>query len=211
MNSRVLCSVLIPTRKRPARLAETVNSIVATAADPSRLEILLRVDNDDDDTLKFHGQLIGLGFRHRMRIGVTVGARGNGYADLHLYYDALARVAQGRWIHVMNDDARIVSDGRHLPWDVQLAALASSGIIVQPEIYGLNASGYRHCEGGAFPWVPNQSWRQFGHEHIGSPVDTWLDQVLHVCGGWKTHFLAGVTVQHDRDADDKLAAHRRIT
>jgi hypothetical protein len=95
-------------------------------------------------------------------------------------------------------------------WDRQLEAIPCAHI-VQPEMYQLGGSGYRDCEGGAFPLVPNGSWRAFGEPHLRDPIDTWLDLILHRRGGWTTRFLRGVAVVHERDRDDVLAEHRRLT
>ena len=139
-------------------------------------------------------------------VRVVVGPRLKGYMSLSGFYDELTAIATSPWIWIGNDDAYIDGHG----WDEQLAATPTNGFIVQPELYRWNASGYRWCEGGAFPAVPNQSWRLFGHEAIGTPINTWFDVVLRRQNGWKTHFLKGITAVHLRDTETQLVEHRKI-
>jgi hypothetical protein len=230
----IICSVLVPSRARYPRLVKTIDSVFATAADPRRVEVIVRLDDDDDEeSIRQFQTLVELGrvSRHGFqgvsllpaKIEVIVGPRRNGYASLSAFYEECADRARGAWLWVMNDDAIIDSankyprlDGRAYPmqtkrWDEMLAELSSADrIIIQPELYKLGGSGYWNCEGGAFPIVSKDCWRRVGHDHIGHPIDTWFDQVLRVQNGWRTHFLTGWAVVHDRDTDDVLAKHREI-
>jgi hypothetical protein len=105
----------------------------------------------------------------------------------------------------MNDDAFICGKG----WDSQLMAMPTTGWIVQPELYQLGLSKYYKCEGGAFPIVPNHSWKSYTQEStIPGPANTALDQILRKQNGWKTRFLTGIGVVHERDTPDLLASHR---
>jgi hypothetical protein len=194
-----ICSILIPSRARPAGLWRAVRAAQATAK-LGAPEILARLDDDDDATLAIASALEADGVR------VVVGPRLKGYLSLSGFYDELAAIATSPWIWIGNDDAYIDGHG----WDEQLAATPTNGFIVQPELYRWNTSGYQWCEGGAFPAVPNQSWRLFGHEAIGTPIDTWFDVVLRRQNGWKTHFLKGVTAVHLRDTETQLVEHRKI-
>lgn len=213
------CSVLIPSRARYPRLVKTIDSVFATAADPRRVEVIIRLDDDDESSLRHLENLV-----RWPKIDIIVGPRRNGYASLSEFYEECADRARGAWLWVMNDDAIIDSankyprlDGRAYPmqtkrWDEMLAELSSADrILIQPELYKLGGSGYWDCEGGAFPIVSKDCWRRVGHDHIGHPIDTWFDQVLRVQNGWRTHFLTGWAVVHDRDTDDVLAKHREIT
>lgn len=205
----MICSVLIPSRARPDRLRKTIRSIRDTSR-ATDVEILVRLDDDDrssltevDDLTREHGAI------------VLVGPRRKGYESLGTFYAELATIARGSWIWIMNDDAHVAdpSVDNERGWDVELRATPTTGYIVQPECYQLNQSKYWSSEGGAFPIVPNRCWSSLGEDHLdsgGSSVDTWLDQLLRVRGGWETRFLSGVTVIHDRDNDDALADHRRI-
>lgn len=200
-----ICAILIPSRARPKRIWKTVKSVRETSA-PGAAEILVRFDNDDHESLAIADDL------RAADVKVLVGPRKQGYESLSEFYTELADVAVSPWIWVMNDDARIVGKAHreHIGWDGQLAAVPTEGFIVQPEIYRWNSSSYPFCEGGAFPAVPNQVWKRFGFDAIGSPIDTWFDHLLRESNHWKTHFLRDVEVFHERDTDDVLAEHRKL-
>lgn len=224
-----ICSVLIPSRKRPDRLDKTITSILASVSDPTEIEILVRADHDDTETVER--------FRGDPRIReLHVGDRGTGYASLHIYYEELCARASGIFIWLMNDDCTLRYDGlapgAKVPhWDRQLTErLPMWGAIGQPEFYQLGKSSYRHA-GAAFPIVPLYSWRIPEHpedhsgpwgwaanaealpadpRHLQHPADTYLDQRLRVEHGWKVVYLDHLCVVHDRDADDVLDKHRRF-
>lgn len=194
----LVCSVLIPSRARPDRLMKTIQSLHGTAQ-PSRFEILLRFDDDDLETLKRRHEA-----EEYRNVRVIVGKRQDGYARLNHFYAELADIARSPWVWIMNDDV-VVKGAR---WEAKLAEVPTEGFIVQPEHYQLGGSLYSGCEGTAFPIVPNGIWKRFGWAVMDNPVDTRLDDLLRKENGWKTHFLDGITVVHDRDPDDILEKHR---
>ena len=196
----MICSFLCPSRARPDRLAKTLDSIFATATMPGDSEVLVKLDVDEPRFDEYQTVV------SRPGVKAIWGPRKNGYASLAEVYTELALLANGDWMWVMNDDAWIGGVG----WDVQLAALPTTGLIVQPEIYQLGLGAYPRCEGGAFPVVPRLVWERFGHTRAQEPIDTWLDQLLRFEHGWTTHFLPGIAVVHERDRDEVLAEHRRL-
>jgi hypothetical protein len=203
----VICSVLIPSRSRIDRLRKTLRSIHETSH-ASDVEILVRFDDDDHASLDVIGDLTR---EHGIR--VLTGPRRLGYLSLGEFYAELAAVATGTWIWIMNDDAYVTGPptGSESSWDVDLQAIQTTGEIVQPECYQLGHSKYWSSEGGAFPIVPNRCWERFSERFDGGPsVDIWLDRMLRARNGWKTRFLSGIAVVHERDADDVLAKHREI-
>ena len=56
-------SVLLPTRGRPEWLKESVMSLWSQAAHPNALELILKVDEDDEPTRKMVEELATLGIR----------------------------------------------------------------------------------------------------------------------------------------------------
>lgn len=162
-------------------------------------EIFVRFDVDDTSSIIRANELSDIG------VIVLVGERMRGWRDIEKMYDEMSDKATGAWAWFLNDDALIQGSG----WDVQLAKLPTTGLIVHPETYGLNVSRYQNVHGGNFPIVPNKCWKQFGEENVPFPADTALDNLLRIKNGWQSHFLTGITVLHERDDDEKLAAHRK--
>lgn len=118
-----LCSVLIPSRGAPAGLGECVRSCVDNALDPSRVEFLVRLDDDDPATdpaaRKLSEELSPRGVVLRR----VVGGRGRGYFDLHNYLNDLAGQARGDWLLVLNDDCVILTEH----WDEWLRKAVVGG------------------------------------------------------------------------------------
>jgi glycosyltransferase involved in cell wall biosynthesis len=100
-------SLLIPTRNRLSSLIECVSSFQRYAVYPERNEILLRVDEDDDDTIRY--------FKYDPYVKMIIGKRPeNGYGGLHHLYNELYRESTGRYVWVLNDDVIVETVG----WDV---------------------------------------------------------------------------------------------
>jgi GT2 family glycosyltransferase len=195
----MICAVLIPSRARPTRLHRTLTSIFETVSNKDNIEILLRFDDDDQETLSELDK-----FKSYPNTKITIGPRKNGWNSVNEFYSEMANETTAPWISIMNDDA--VFEGKD--WDVSLNTFPRRGIIVQPELYQLGMSKYFNIEGGAFPFVPNGCWKQFGYEIIPDPVDTQLDCILRIDNGWKTEFLVGFGIIHDRDDEETLNLHR---
>lgn len=158
------------------------------------------MDDDDHKSLnvieKCDGSLLKL----------FIGPRLRGYATLNLLYTELAKAATGDWIWIMNDDATV--EGKD--WDLKLKEIPTDGWIVQPEFIQNGMSLYQKCVGGPFPLIPRDSWSKWGATTIPDPADTQLDELLRVHHNWGTKFLEGITVNHQRDNDEQLEAHRKL-
>lgn len=189
------CSFICCSRANPASLLRAVLSIYTTAANPDNAEVLIRIDNDDKRTLEAMRDGMAATFRELSpNIHVDVGPREKGYMSLKDFTIALAAKSTGRWMCMWNDDAVMQPDKDATPWDVQLDWLPLTGVVVQPGTYKLNESLYPECEKSAFPFFPNNSWKQFN-------IDFWNDyEVTEMLSGigWKTHFLKDITIWHDR-------------
>lgn len=197
----MICSCLIPSRGRINRLFAAIHTIRESASDASTFEILIRLDDDDQSSLKFLPTLQSFS-----NVRVVIGPRHQGYLSLEtIFYTELAMIAQGAWCWFLLDD--VILGGRD--WDLKLAQVPTDGFIVQPEIFRLCGSTYLNSEGGNFPCAPTNSWLRFGWKRVERPVDLELDRLLRVQNGWKTHFLPGITAWHLEDDHDKLAQHRQ--
>lgn len=198
----MICSVLICSRGRPKRLLETIESVQWSCNNLDAIEVLVRID-DDDEVSKSVGEWDSF---KEVADEVVIGPRLGGYGTLNILYTELANIAKGDWVWCLNDDATV--EGKD--WDLKLADVPLTGFIVQPETIINGGSTYVHCEGGPFPIVPRNSWLPDWPNGFVDPLDTKLDQLLRIGRGWSTHFLPGITVNHQRDNDEVLALHRKL-
>ena len=84
--SNKLVSILIISRNRFDSLLEAVDSIVQTAKNLERVEILIRFDDDDDDSLLRLNELP----KDKVDMNIIVGKRW-GYEFLHEYVNEICK------------------------------------------------------------------------------------------------------------------------
>lgn len=193
-----LCSILLPTWRRLDRLKKTIKSIVDSAENKTCFEMLIRVQQDDPETMAAIPQLIHAAPVVRMVVGLPL----RGYTDLATFYDDLADIAHGEWIWVMNDDVLVEGSG----WDAILSKEEKNAIIM-PEIHKLGFSTYIDDGANPFMFVPNKSWKQYGTDRFKNPFDHELWALLRN-NGWPTRFMKGIGAWHDRDSDEELKRQR---
>lgn len=128
-------SLLIPSRNRRSSLIDCVASFQRLATYPERIEILVRVDADDEDTIQQCWSMKG--------VKTITGQRPpNGYGGLHHLYNELFAASTGLYVWVLNDDVEIETAG----WDT---------IIGDRYLYAPSVVTIRHnCVGGnLFPLI----------------------------------------------------------
>lgn len=176
-----LVSILLPTRGRPDALRESVASLYETAGDRDSFEVLYAVDDDDQiPTLEAWDRIVDdLGGRHRPKIF----PQRHGYANLHEYVNVLAKMAEGKWLMLWNDDAIMQSYG----WDWRIREL--------PCRFVLDTWTNHPTLTCTFPIVPRHWVERIGHFSLNAHCDTWWQLI----GEW-THRLvrADIDVQHNR-------------
>lgn len=192
-----LVTVMIPTRHRVTKLQRTLSQLYLSATNFS-FEVLLMGDDDDPETLQAFDEL------ERGIQGVrTIRTPRLGYIQLDSgYYARMEREARGEFVWIAGDDMLVFGD-----WWGELNKVPRTGFIVQPEISRLRESLYPRAEGQAFPIFPKFCWKEF-QPTFPVPFDTCGSDML-LSNGWKTWFLEGVTMWHDRPDDAEIARHRR--
>jgi glycosyltransferase involved in cell wall biosynthesis len=199
MMNRPLVSILLPSRNRPERCRQAIQSLFDTSANPMCFDVLIRNDRDDP-TLPDYVKMANA-FPNVFRLE---GERGQGYGSVPAFYNELSEWGTAPWILFWNDDAMMLGAN----WDTLLLDVPLQGHYVQPETHRLGGSVYRHNADAPMPFLPRGCWKQYGEPKIPAPTDTGLHQLLVVKHGWKVHYLEGVTLWHQRDSEDTLAKHR---
>lgn len=196
----MFCSVLIPTRKRFPRLINTIRSIYETAKQPQDIEIVLRIDDDDGDTIANLESL-----NYYKNIVPVIGSRYTGYMSMGVFATEAARAATGQWCLLLDDDCTLEGRG----WDDLLRDVPSQGHIAWCEFYHLGFSEYGSDSCGPVgPFFPNNCWKQLGYYGIGNPADDFFKKIICDKHGWKRRILRGITLNHQRDNDEELSKHR---
>ncbi len=95
-------SILLATRKRKHLLEKSINSLVQNAKDPTRIEIVFGIDEDDVDSARFVNSV----FKHvRKKI---LSFKPIGYVNLHKYMNTLAAAGSGKWLFIWKNACRLV-------------------------------------------------------------------------------------------------------
>jgi glycosyltransferase involved in cell wall biosynthesis len=167
-----LISVLIPTRKRTKPLIDSINSVLEMSSDRSWIEFVIKVDEDDAETIDIVNQLLATD----LLVKLVVSPRGNGYSDMPRYVNEMCQVASGDWFFFFNDDA-IITTPR---WDEMIYYITSCGggwpgitkycLLLLKE--KTNTSSY------AFQIIRRGAWELLGHWSKSSLCDAWMYSVL---------------------------------
>jgi glycosyltransferase involved in cell wall biosynthesis len=196
----IVFSVIIPTRGRPAELRRLLDSLRHTVHDATSIEVIVIIDEDDQESQAF--EYTGL------RLKSILVPPGQTMGSLNL---AGYRVAQGRYLMLLNDDVIVRSAG----WDTQLARVFEihpDGIVLAQ----VNDLIFRDrlC---TFPVVS----REFCElaEGICSPEYRryWIDDHIHhvfdliyLLGYTRRIFLPDVIFQHLNTTQDRSGAGKYI-
>lgn len=192
----MICSCLVPSRKRYDRLKALVESIRlhAEGVEGEDYEILCRSDEDDPITENTCLHL---------NVHCLVGSRYGGWKDNNRMFGELAEIAKGYWIWILNDDMIVQGTG----WDTKLSEAPKANTIVQPSVHRLGGSSYPKDDAGPAPIVPNKCWLEWGMKEIPQPSDTMFAMNARK-RGWRTHFLEGITIWHQRPNSGEIEIHR---
>lgn len=181
-----MISVLLPSRRRPEKLKQSVTRLLETAENPVNIEILIRMDEDDHEYVELPHKFVEYAGDGTCKI---VGARVTwiygpryGYKELHRYYNELADKARGEWLMVWNDDAMMEQKG----WDTVLESVEPGMKVLAMDKWAL------------FPVVHRSVFECLGHLSLNAHTDSWLDAVARRAG-----VLQDVPVKwvHDRTND----------
>jgi len=179
----MICSCVLPSRKRPRELKGLLDSIWSTVTNKDNIEVIIRLHDDDWESVTMAGSFM----MHNTT--VIIGPGSSQYSDHGKLFDDACRLAKGDWIFSMMDDAVLTGNG----WDEQLKAMPTD-VVCAPE--GLkNGGSYYHRPDHAQTPIVHKSFKLFGHGVLQFPHDTWIWSLRHE-RGWQQRFLTGLTYNH---------------
>src|SRR5712692_5651429 len=185
-----MISVLLPTRGRPEALADSIDSLLDNASNQAEVEILLAVDPDESGAYALHDFSPG--------VHTWVAPQRFGYARLHEYINFLASKAQGEWLMLWNDDARMQTPG----WDKIICSHAADSL-PQEVLWPL----VNHDAGGnLFPVWPKWWADVTGYVSLSPNNDVWVSEI-----GRRLGVEARVPVQVFHDRADITGGHNDQT
>ena len=143
---KIELSIIFPFRERLDYFHTLMQSLIRTTTQPSRIEILIAVDDDDQIVLEQIDALQEIYFEFRILFFV----RPRSVNFIKNYWNFLAEKAQGRWILAINDDSEFKTDN----WDeILLTKMNAEGDRLADDIlHGLIKDGInRRMEDPLFP------------------------------------------------------------
>ena len=170
-------SVLLPTRKRISLIKRCTESLLDNAKDPSKIQLLYGVDDDDSESLKFLKDV-----KHPARSVIKF--KRLGYENLHRYNNALSVYAQGTWIMIYNDDAIMQTKD----WDSEIGKFDGQFKLLRVQ----ESTDHPYS---IFPIVPWDWFRCLDHLSLHGQNDAWLSEIAYMLDIMQD---VPVKVLHDR-------------
>ncbi len=190
-----ICAIC-PTRKRLPRLLKMLDSLMATVSDKDCLEAVIRVDDDDHETI------LGFPKQNYPWVKMVIGARHNGYVSMGIFVTEACNATNADWCLLIDDDCWLVGKD----WDKQVLNLPIGSCIAQAEFYHLGGSMYRYTKDSPVGlFFPNKIWERIGLKEIGEPADLVIFDIAINQLKWEMKFIDGLTYRHDRDSDEVMA------
>lgn len=164
-------SILLPTRGRPELMFASLSTLITLADDNSRIEYLIAIDDDDDESKQFIEATM-LPWFEEQNIDLTVFAMPRkGYGRLNEYVNFLGAHSKGAWLIFWNDDAQMRSPG----WDTEVASKKG-----QLKIFRFKDNHNDHPY-AIFPIIPREWYVLFECCSPQQQSDAWISQVGYLC------------------------------
>lgn len=178
-------SILLPTRKRTEAVIKSIGSLLANAADTSRIEILVAYDNDDEESRQFFAETWYPYIGQCDATSKVFETERFGYLRLYKYVNFLAEQASGDWIMFWNDDALMLTEN----WDDEIVAHDDWFGLLRMPCVTMNHPF------ALFPIIPREWLDLFGCVSPVNHSDWWIYNVTAPVGR-----LMNIPVQvyHDR-------------
>ena len=173
MSYKKLVSILIPTRKRVKLLKECLDSLNNKTKDKSLVEILLKIDTDDQETIDFINQykLTSL-----VEIKEVITDRKKGYGSLDEHMNHLSSFSEAEFLLGLNDDVEMLTkewEQRYIPFIGKNFLIAINIESIKDGVTTKLWSDYN-----AFPTIPHDFRSHMGALQGHPMLDDWWEHVM---------------------------------
>jgi hypothetical protein len=177
-------AILLPTRGRTNALDKSVYSIIDTAADPGKIQLLLAFDNDDTVGLEHFNNHLRKDLESRKINFVALKFDRLGYININKYYNEMAKHADAKWLFIWNDDAFMSTPN----WDQVVQQYDGQLRILK--VHTHNEHPY-----SIFPIVPSVWIDLLGYLSGHQMIDAWISQIAYMMDLIE---IVDIDVTHDR-------------
>ena len=191
-----MISIVIATRKRIKDLNKLLNSIHETCNDPQNFEILIRIDEDDTETIEF---VENYNKNSVLFIKYIIGKR-IGYINLPHMQRELCQIAKGDLLYYLIDDTIFVTKD----WDEKM--LETYNNVFDDNIYSIKTSHNEKCPEFLIPYFPvvTREWYEIlGHYAPNISADYALYFINKLIR--REIFLSDIIVIHDHTDPTTIA------
>lgn len=173
MRYEKVVSILMPSRKREVLLEECLLSIVDKTYDKRKVEILIKVDDDDSATANLVNKIAKT---VSLDIKAITTPRLNGYGSLHVHMNTLASQAKGEFLFGFNDDVEMATQD----WDTMFIPYIDKNFLLGAKIYSLkdNVKTKLWETYNAFPAIPKDLYNYLGYLQKHPMLDDWWEHVI---------------------------------
>jgi len=193
-----LVSILIPSRKRLETLKRAINSFRSLAAQPDRVEIIVRLHHSDRESVEW-------ALPRRSEFLLIIGDDMDSFRSAHKFANCMAAVSSGDWLWASADDFEIVTPG----WDNVIAGISKTPrtdyIVRHAEQVGYPNERVSIVSRGFYDAIGSLGHTEFSDTYVDALAwSSQVNQMEAVKIQYKNHFVPGVEgVFRDRKASWK--------
>jgi hypothetical protein len=168
-----LVSILIPTRKRIILLKECLDSLNNKTKDKHLVEILLKIDTDDSETITFIKEYKSTSL---IEIKEIISDRKNGWGSLDEHMNYLASFSDAEFLLGFNDDVEMVTEA----WEQEYIPYKGKNFLLAINIESIkNGIKNKLWETyNAFPTIPHDLYKHMGALQGHPMLDDWWEHVM---------------------------------
>ncbi len=178
-------SIILPTRGRTnGALQDSLKSLLDTATNPAKIEIMLGVDEDDKESIDWVNNEASdfvkpYGCACKAKIFQPLG-----YEQLNVYVNLLCHSSTGNWLFLWNDDALMQTKG----WDEVVQSYDGQFKCLAPK------DNHDHPF-AIFPLIPADWFTLCDAWSINAQNDTWVSVIARMNGIFER---IDIEILHDR-------------